>query len=136
MTLKNKIYFMIFAVLEFVGVLFLLVYMAVSPLEASEQASQRTTLGATEAERGGFNLVLFTAVLEGDRIVGGLAVYDNPATERGADYIELYNNEGGLVVVSWFDEFGIQRMAVDRAVLEQRDKLEGVFVLVSGDESI
>jgi hypothetical protein len=65
-----------------------------------------------------------------------LAVYDNPTTERGADYLELYNNDGGLGLVSWFDQFGIQRVAVDRALVEQQDALQGVFVVVSDDESI
>ena len=48
MTLKNKIYFTLFTILEFVGVLFLLLYMAVSSLAAGEEGSEGTTLGAGE----------------------------------------------------------------------------------------
>jgi hypothetical protein len=50
-------------------------------------------------------------------------------TQRPADYIELYNNTGNLVAVRWFDTYGIERMAVDRGLLEDRDKLEGVLSL-------
>jgi hypothetical protein len=136
MILKSKIYFVLFTVLELVGLVFLFLLMALSPLDASEQKTPGTTLAEAGAERRGFNLVLFTSVLEGNRIIGRLAVYDDPATERGADYLEVYNDEGGLVLVSWFDRFGIQRVAVDRAVLEQRDTLQGDFVVVSDDDSI
>jgi hypothetical protein len=32
--------------------------------------------------------------------------------------------------VGWFDSFGIRRTAVDRGILEEKDKLEGIFVVV------
>lgn len=136
MTLKNKIYFIIFTILEFVGLLFLLGYMAAGPLQASEPSIDVVPVAASGAATDRFTLVSFLPVIAGDQTVGGMAVYDDAATKRPADYLELYNNAGGLLAVSWFDEFGIQRMAVDRALLEQRDELEGVFVLVSGDDSI
>jgi len=71
-----------------------------------------------------------------DEIVGMVAVYDDPATERPADCLKLYNNRGQLVAISWFDKFGIQRMAVDRGLLEDDGKLKGVFVLVLDGDSI
>jgi hypothetical protein len=58
------------------------------------------------------------------------------STERPADYWELYNNQGSLVAVSWFDKFGIRRTAVDRGIVEEQDHLEGVFVIVSDGSSM
>ncbi len=57
-------------------------------------------------------------------------VYDDVTTERPADYWELYDKQGNLLAVSWFDRFGIRRTAVERGILENEDKLEGNFVVV------
>jgi hypothetical protein len=75
-------------------------------------------------------------VVEGE-LLGLVAAYtyDDVSTERPADYWELYNNEGSLVAVSWFDKFGIRRTAVDSGIVEEQDKLEGVFVIVSDGSS-
>src|SRR5262245_12314363 len=67
------------------------------------------------------------------KIVGLVAVYDDATTERLADYLRVYDNAGHLLVIGWFDKFGIQRMAVDRGLLDG-DKLEGVFVVMSDGE--
>jgi hypothetical protein len=70
-------------------------------------------------------------VVEGE-VLGRLAtyVYNDVTTERPVDYWELYDKEDDLLAVGWFDKFGIQRTAVDRGIVEQDDKLEGVFVVV------
>jgi hypothetical protein len=68
--------------------------------------------------------------------VGALAVYDDPRTARPEDYIELYDNDGQLVAVGWIDRFGIERIAVDRALLENREDLNGTFVTVVDGEPI
>jgi hypothetical protein len=68
--------------------------------------------------------------------VGRVVVYDDPTTRRPADYIELYNNTGNLVAVGWFDSYGIERMAVDRRLLEDSDELEGVLVVVLDGEAV
>jgi hypothetical protein len=57
-------------------------------------------------------------------------VYDDVTTERPADYWEIYNQDGELLAVSWFDSLGIRKTAVDRGIVEEKDKLEGVFVVV------
>jgi hypothetical protein len=69
-------------------------------------------------------------------IVGRVTIYDDSTTQRSADYLELYNNAGNLVAVSWFDRFGIERMAVDRGLLEYRDELMGVFVVLLDGEAV
>jgi hypothetical protein len=68
MTLKNKIYLVIFTIFEFVVFLLLLGYMAASPLETSEQKAHGTTLVEAGAKRGAFSLLSFNGVLESDRI--------------------------------------------------------------------
>jgi hypothetical protein len=63
-------------------------------------------------------------------------VYDDVTTERPADYWELYDKNGDLLAVSWFEGSGVQRTAVDRGILEEKDRLEGVFVVVLTGDSI
>ena len=70
-------------------------------------------------------------VVEG-KVLGRLAayVYKDVSTERPVDYWEIYDRQENLLAVSWFDKFGIQRTAVDRGIVEEEDKLEGIFVVV------
>jgi hypothetical protein len=80
--------------------------------------------------------VSLVEVTVGTEILGAIAAYDDAATARPADYLELYNNAGALLAVSWFDQFGIERLAVDRALAQDTSKLEGVLVLVTTEHSI
>lgn len=65
---------------------------------------------------------------------GRLVAYDDPTTQRSTDYVELQNDVGDVVAISWFDPFAIARVAVDRALLDDKAELEGVMVmLVEGD---
>jgi len=75
-------------------------------------------------------------VVADGKSVGALAVYDDPATPRSEDYLELYDSDGELVAVGWVDQFGIERIAIDRALLEGRDDLHGIFVTVVDGEPI
>jgi hypothetical protein len=50
--------------------------------------------------------------------------------------LELYNSTGTLVAVSWFDRYGIRRIVVDRGLLEGKDELQGIFVVVLDGEPI
>ena len=74
-------------------------------------------------------------VVEG-KIVGEFIVYDDPTTERLVDYWELYDNDGDLVGISWFDRFGIERLAIDRGLVDEGDKLEGACVVFSDGDSV
>src|SRR5499426_800048 len=74
-------------------------------------------------------------IVEGN-IVGQFTVYDDPTTERSVDYWELYDNDGDLVAISWFDRFGIERLAIDRGLVDEGDKLEGAFVVFSDGDSV
>jgi hypothetical protein len=70
--------------------------------------------------------------------LGALAayVYNDRTTERPADYWELYDGTGDLIAISWFDRFGIQRLAVDRGLIDESDQLEGTFVVFLDGDSV
>jgi hypothetical protein len=121
--------------LALVAQLFFFGYIAAEPLEAGDNLSgQEIGLPATASEERTLTLVSFSQLVVEGEIVGAVAVYHDPATKRPVDYWELYNSEGGLSAIGWFDRFGIERMAVDRGILDGKDELEGVFVsLLEGD---
>ena len=86
----------------------------------------------TGPEQHEMRLVSFDPwVIEGE-VMGAVAtyVYDDVTTERAADYWEIYNQDRELLAVIWFDSLGVRKTAVDRGIVEEKDKLEGVFVLV------
>jgi hypothetical protein len=129
MTFRNKLYFTIFAILEFIAVLFFL-GVAAQAAGASDKAAEQEIVTGLEPHT--VSLVSFDPwVVEGE-VLGSVAayVYNDVTTERPADYWELYDNEGDLLAFRWFDRFGIPRTAVDRGIVEQGDELEGVFVIV------
>jgi len=68
--------------------------------------------------------------------VGIIAIYDNPMTPRADDYLELRDDRGQIVAISWFDRFGIRRLTVDRGFLKGAAKLERIFVTVVSGEPI
>jgi hypothetical protein len=79
-------------------------------------------------------LVSVLRVTSNGETLGGIVEYDDPMTKRPADYLELFNKFGALLAVSWIDNFGIERLAVDRGLLQNADTLEGVYVLIqTGD---
>jgi hypothetical protein len=135
MTFRNKIYFTIFAIVEFIAVLFVLGVVAARAAENSDDAAVQAIVMRPEHE---MSLVSFDSwVVEGE-LLGSVAtyVYTDVKTERSVDYWELYDKDGGLLAFRWFDAFGIPRTAVDRGILEQRDELEGIFVIISGGYSM
>ena len=76
-------------------------------------------------------------VVEGE-VLGAVAeyVYDDVTSERPIDRWELYDKEGNLLALTWFDRFGIERTAVDRGIVDEKDQLEGIFVMVVDGDSI
>ena len=130
MTFRNKIYVTIFGILEFIAVLFFLGLVAARAAEASDNAGEQEMVAGPEQHE--MRLVSFDPwVIEGE-VMGAVAtyVYDDVTTERPADYWEIYNQDGALLAVTWFDSLGVRKTAVDRGIVEEKDKLEGVFVLV------
>ena len=133
MKFNTKVYF----ILQFVGLLFFLGCMAIKSLEAADSALEpEALLTAGGLEHPSLTLVSFSPLVIAGTTVGKVLIYDDPTTKRPADYFELYDADDDLFAVSWFDRFGIQRVAVDRGLLEQADKLEGVSVVLLAGEPL
>jgi len=93
-------------------------------------SAQEILLAVAPPPKDRLTLVSMVPMTVAGELMGGLAAYDDAATSRPADYLELFNNAGALLAVGWFDRFGIERLAVDRALVDEADNLEGVFVLI------
>jgi hypothetical protein len=133
MTLKAKIYFVIIAASYFVAVLFALAIIANAEEVTAHAAEQEIVIGP-----GQHHLSLTSVkpwIVDGE-VVGTAAayVYDDTTTQRAIDYWELYDQDGDLLVFGWFDQFGIQRDAIDEGILNGQGKLDGTFVLIINDE--
>jgi len=118
---------------------FLAQFYAVAPLHAeisARNSTQESYRSVSLPQKDRLALVSVVQVTVGGVILGGLAAYDDAATQRPADYLEFYNTSGDLLAITWFDKFGIERLAVDRALAEHADRLEGIFVLVESGDSI
>lgn len=127
MTPRYKSYFVILSIIGS-----LLIYGAVGAEEGPPSNHAANQQIVTGPQQHPIRLVSFEPwVVEGE-VMGAVAayVYDDVATDRPTDYWEIYNQEGELLAASWFDSLGIPKTAVDRGLVEEKDKLEGVFVLV------
>jgi len=132
MAFRNKIYFII---LGAIVQLFFFGDVRGDELQPSENALEQEIVTGPQHD---MSLVSFSPwVVEGE-VLGTLAayVYDDVTTARPADYWQLYDKEGNLLAIGWFDKFGIQRTAIDRGIVEQKDKLEGIFVVILNGESM
>ena len=98
MSFKSKTYFSIFSSLVFAGLLFLLGYVAVKPLEASDNASEpEVLLSANGLEQRSLTLVSSSPLVAAGHTLSEDFVYDDPTTKRPADYFELYDTNGDLL---------------------------------------
>lgn len=137
MSITNKMLVVCLALFGFIGESIFPDHGATAAVEAAEAPAQSTAaVSALELTGRSLNLISLSQVVAGGQKIGLVAVYDDPATRRTEDYVELYDSDGDLLVVGWFDRFGIQRIAMDRAVLEGESELHGVFVTVVDGESI
>jgi hypothetical protein len=133
MAFRKKTYFIICGI---VGRLLFFGDLRADELRPRDNATEQEIV--TGPEQHDMSLVSFRPwVVEGE-VLGTLAayVYNNRTSERPADYWELYDREGDLIAISWFDRFGIQRLAVDRGLVEESDKLEGAFVVFLDGDSV
>jgi hypothetical protein len=132
MPLKTKAFFMLIILM---AQLSRIVHLHAEPLPITTSPIQDYR-AVSLPEKDRLTLMSIVEVTVGREILGAIAAYDDAATARSADYLELYNNAGALLAVTWFDRFGIERLAVDRALAEDTNKLEGVFVLVITEDPI
>lgn len=134
MSLRNDFYLVI---LGLAAQLFLFGPVLVKPLQATDSTlGQELSLSAGVPEKDHLTLVSTFLMVGGGGLLGVAAEYDDPTTERPADYLELYTGEGDLLAFGWFDQFGIQWTAVDRGLLEDAGELEGVFVIVLDGDAV
>ncbi len=129
MKAKKKIYYVILGLT--------LLWLSGGPLHAeqirvTENLRRETVLLSPSApERGQLVLVSFVTITPEAEVIASVATYDDPQTSRSMDYLELYDEAGSLLLVSWVDSFGILRTAMDRGLLqEEASRLEGVLVLL------
>ena|SRR5438094_9316094 len=98
MTLKDRIHFIIFMILEFIGLLFLLGFIATRSFEAADNASEsEVLLSAPGLKQHSLTLVSSSPLVVEGKTLGEVLVYDDPATKRPADYFELYDKPGDLI---------------------------------------
>jgi hypothetical protein len=128
MSHKNRSFFITAALL---GALLFLSIVA-TPLDAGNDDSPMNFSSAQRSQ--GLKLVSFFELVLRDRVIGGLAAYDDPTTIRPVDCLALYDIEGEILMLGWFDRFGIERVAADRGFWEGKNSLEGILVtLLNGD---
>ncbi len=102
------------------------------PMRLTENLRKETVLLPPSApERGQLILVSFVMITPEAEVIASVAAYDDPQTRWSVDYMELYDEAGDLLLVSWVDKFGIRRTAMDRGLLqEEASMLEGILVLI------
>jgi hypothetical protein len=134
MKFRTKLHFIIFMITELASLLFFC-YVGVEPSGAVDIVlGKDLSLSALISEQPRLSLSAVSPFVAEGKIVGVLAAYDDLTTKRAVDYWEVYDSENHLLVVCWFDRFGIERTAVDRALLGDGAELEGVFVpFIEGD---
>ena len=137
MRFKSRIYFVTFVIFGFGAGLLPIDELGTKAAAAADTFSkQEIFLPTSVPGKNQLRPISILPVTVEGQIVGRLVVYDDPATQRSADYLELYTNTGDLVAVSWFDRYGVERMAVDRGLLEDKDELEGILVVVLDGEAV
>jgi hypothetical protein len=133
MAFRNKIYFIMF------GIILQLLFLGdgrADELQPRGNAAERESVIAPEPHD--MTLVAIQPWVVEGQVLGTMAayVYTDVTSERPADYWEIYDNNGDLLAVSWFDRSGAQRTAVDRGILEEKDRVEGILVVVLTGDSI
>ena len=118
-----------FAAFGFMGALIL---SSVSADELTKQDLIHTI--RPPAER--LSLVWAARVVDDDKVLGIVTMYDDPATERPVDYMEIYDTAGNLLAFGWFDQFGIERIAVDRSFVEPSQQPVGRFLIFADGEQL
>jgi hypothetical protein len=127
----------VIVVLSFlVGLSFSSYGFAESVVGSDKASAEEVFLSVPVPTKDHLTLVSFLPIIVQGETLGGLAAYDDATTKRSADYLELFNNEGSVVAIGWFDRFGIERTAVDRALLYDAEALEGIFVLLVEGDSV
>jgi hypothetical protein len=71
-------------------------------------------------------------LVEADGTAGVVVFYDDPRTKWELDYVEFYDLEGNLLLMSWIDGRGLCQAAMDRGLLnEKKPAVDGVLVMIA-----
>ena len=137
MSLKPNHYLRAFIAARVIVGFILFGWIAVASAHTADSGAQpRYAAPAAGLPQVTFTMVSLSPLTANGQTVGAIAIYDDPTTPRPVDYLEVFDSGGALVVVNWFDRFGIERLVVDRALVEGGQELEGVFVAVVNGEAI
>jgi len=102
-------------------------------IEMNGRQTQQQVMTGANTQQHSLNLIFLSPLIVEDQTIGEVVVYDDPNTKRPADYFGLYDLDGELLAVGWFDQFGIQRIALDHSLVDGADESQGTFVyLVDG----
>ena len=114
--------------------MFFVLFTAVGSNAAESDTIRQDAINSSQLPQRPSSVVKVSQLIAGGTRLGTVVWYDDQATPRPADYVEVYDSDGGLVAVAWFDRYGIERVAMDRAFIEGRERLEGTFIaVVDGD---
>lgn len=92
---------------------------------------QRVLLPPATPDRSQMAVMDSVMFLEEGGGAGILVYYDNLTTKWDVDYIEFYDIEGNLLLVSWIDRFGICQVAMDRGLLDPAGaSVDGMLVTI------
>jgi hypothetical protein len=106
-----------------------------SPVSADELTKQ-DLLHRVRPPAEKLSLVWAARIVNDDKPLGIVTMYDDPATERPVDYMEIYDTDGNLLAFGWFDQFGIERIAVDRSFVEPSQQLAGTFFIFADGQQL
>jgi hypothetical protein len=103
------------------------------PVRIGENLRREEVLLPSWAPDKGIMVVTDTVMLvEADGTAGVVVFYDDPRTKWELDYVEFYDLEGNLLLMSWIDGRGLCQAAMDRGLLnEKKPAVDGVLVMIA-----
>jgi hypothetical protein len=94
--------------------------------------AQTSPAGGSMPNPAAMKVIALFEIVENEGFSIFVTIYDDPRTKWEVDYMEFYDEEGEIFLVSWIDRYGVKRVAIDRALLEEEPaELEGTFVFLA-----
>jgi hypothetical protein len=103
------------------------------PLRVADNPSRtQISLPASTPDKGRMEERDTLMFFETGGFAGILVFYDDTGTKWDIDYIELYDLDGNLLMVTWLDRLGICQVALDRGLLNaEHPGLDGTLVMIA-----
>jgi hypothetical protein len=120
----------------FVVILTLILYTDIAmnqPLKITENLrSEQVVLPPVTPDKGRMAQTDRRLFFEAGGAAGILVFYDDARTKPATDYIEFFDLQGNLLLVSWIDRAGICQAAMDDGLFDPNNpKVEKVLVIVT-----